>query len=124
VQNIYAANLSARGQEAFETLLQNDSFRLERIVSECHSTPEGSWFDQPEDEWVILLRGSAGLRIDGEPEPIVLNPGDFILIRAHQKHRVEWTSSEEKTYWLALHYRNSQIGDSGKSREANALESI
>jgi cupin 2 domain-containing protein len=107
MQNIYTAFSASGDQEAFEILLQNKALRLERIVSEGHSTPEGCWFDQPEDEWVILLRGSAGLRFDGQPDPIVLNPGDYLLIPAHKKHRVEWTSPTAKTYWLALHYKNS-----------------
>ena len=52
----------------------------------------------------MLLRGSAGLIMDGEPETIVLNPGDYLLIPAHCKHRVEWTSGTEKTVWLAVHF--------------------
>ncbi|MGH8547169.1 MAG: cupin domain-containing protein [Methylococcales bacterium] len=93
-------------REGFETLLQNDCFRVERIVSEGHATPEGEWLDQADDEWVILLHGSAGLTVEGDPGPIVLNPGDYLLIPAHQKHRVEWTSPTEKTYWLAVHFNN------------------
>ncbi|MCI0666812.1 MAG: cupin domain-containing protein [Methylococcaceae bacterium] len=99
-------------REAFETLLQNDCFRLERIVSQSHhATPEGEWFDQPADEWVILLRGSAGLTMEGEAGPIILNPGDHLLIPAHKKHRVEWTSPAEKTVWLAVHFRASVPSD-------------
>lgn len=105
-RNIFSPLSAEKDQEAFETLLHNDCFQLERIVSEGHATLEGMWFDQPEDEWVILLRGSAGLAVEGEPWPIALNPGDYILIPAHQKHRVEWTSPSEKTVWLALHFKS------------------
>ncbi|MCI0654777.1 MAG: cupin domain-containing protein [Methylococcaceae bacterium] len=107
VRNIYSPIATEKDREAFEILLQTDSFRLERILSECHATPAGECYDQPEDEWVILLRGSAGLTMEGEPAEIVLNPGNHILIPAHQKHRVEWTSATEKTCWLALHFKNS-----------------
>jgi cupin 2 domain-containing protein len=107
VGNLYSPISLENGQEAFETLLQNNCFRLERIVSDGHATPGGEWFDQPRDEWVILLGGSAGLLVEGESAPIVLNPGDYVLIPAHQKHRVEWTSPIEKTVWLGLHFKNS-----------------
>ncbi|MGH8559005.1 MAG: cupin domain-containing protein [Methylococcales bacterium] len=107
VQNIYSPIAPEKDREAFETLLQTNGFRLERILSEGHATPAGEYYDQPEDEWVILLRGSAGLTMEGEPEEIVLNPGDHILIPANRKHRVEWTSPIEKTYWLAVHFKSS-----------------
>ncbi|MGR9109126.1 MAG: cupin domain-containing protein [Gammaproteobacteria bacterium] len=104
VGNIYSPVATNSDGETFEILLQTDDFRLERIVSEGHATPAGEWFDQAQDEWVILLQGSAGLSIDGTADPIVLNPGDYLLISARQKHRVEWTSASEKTYWLAVHF--------------------
>lgn len=107
VRNFYAPIPVEKDRETFETLLQHDRFRLERIVSEAHATPDGEWYDQPDDEWVLLLRGSAGLSVEGESGPIVLHPGDYVLIPARQKHRVEWTSATEKTYWLALYFRNS-----------------
>lgn len=107
VANIYSPIATEKGREALEILLQTDSFRVERILSEGHATPAGESYDQPEDEWVILLRGSAGLTMEGEPAEIVLNPGDHILIPAHQKHRVEWTSPTEKTYWIAVHFKDS-----------------
>ena len=102
--NIYARIPDAQPSELFETLLQTEVFTLERIVSNGHATPEGEWYDQARDEWVILLKGSAGLRIEGEPEIITLEPGDHMHLPAHLKHRVEWTAPAEKTVWLALHY--------------------
>ena len=102
--NIYSYIPGALPKELFETLLQTDSFTLERIVSKGHATPLGEWYDQARNEWVILLKGSAGLRIEGEPEVITLTPGDYLHLAAHLKHRVEWTASTEETVWLALHY--------------------
>ena len=31
-------------------------------------------------------------------------PGDWIKIPTHQKHRIEWTSPDEPTVWLAVFY--------------------
>lgn len=88
--------------ELFDTLLQRDGLRLERIVSAGHATPEGEWYDQAWDEWVILLSGSATLRFEGEA-PQRLTPGDYLLIPAHRRHRVEATDHHAQSVWLALH---------------------
>ena len=89
--------------ELFETLWKTDHFQLERIVSFGRGTPPGKWYDQPADEWVILLKGSAGLLFEGQEELTVLHPGDYVHIPAHRRHRVEWTAGEQETVWLALH---------------------
>ncbi|MEN8171238.1 MAG: cupin domain-containing protein [Pseudomonadota bacterium] len=89
-------------QEILETLLQRDGLRLERIVSDGHATAEGEWYDQEWDEWVILLSGSATLLFEnGESRQLI--PGDYLLIPAHCRHRVEATDQQEKSVWLALH---------------------
>ncbi len=76
--------------------------RIERIVSHGHASPEGFWYDQDQDEWVVVLKGQARLRFqDGQIE---LKPGDFVNIPARKKHRVEWTTPHEPTIWLAVHY--------------------
>ena len=77
--------------------------RIERIVSTGQATPPGEWLDQQDDEWVALLAGRAGLRIEGEADVRVLAPGDWVLLRARQRHRVEWTEAGEPTVWLAVH---------------------
>ena len=90
--------------ELFEHIICNSSFKLERIISKGHSTTEGQWFNQTKDEWVILLKGSAGIAIEGEEGTVVLKPGDYMHLPAHLKHRVEWTDPATATVWLALHY--------------------
>jgi cupin 2 domain-containing protein len=90
--------------EHFETLLHSGSVRIERIVSHGHASPPGFWYDQAEHEWVMVLQGQAGLRFEGDDQPVVLKPGDFVNIPAHRRHRVEWTTTEEPTIWLAVHY--------------------
>lgn len=102
--NLFSQNLDSSVKEIFETLLSTDSFKLERIISTGQSTPPGEWYDQDTHEWVILLSGSAGLLFKGENETLVMQPGDFVHIPAHHLHRVEWTDTEHKTVWLALHY--------------------
>jgi cupin 2 domain-containing protein len=102
--NIYAAIPDRASEEIFETLVESGRVRVERIISEAHASPEGSWYDQEQGEWVMVLKGSAGLRIEGQDEPVILKPGEWIDIPAHVRHRVEWTDPEEKTIWLAVFY--------------------
>jgi cupin 2 domain-containing protein len=103
IKNLFDDVQSSASEEVFETLLDNDSFKLEKIVSAGQSTPFGEWYDQETDEWVIMLTGSAGLSFRGQSGIKVLKPGDYLFIPAHAIHRVEWTDSREKTIWLAIH---------------------
>lgn len=89
--------------EFFEQILTRSNVRIERIVSRGHRSPKGFWYDQDRDEWILLVQGSAGLAFEGEPAVIELIPGDHLLIRAHQRHRVVWTAGNEDTIWLAVH---------------------
>lgn len=104
-RNLFSPLPEAIPQEIFETLVHTEQWRLERIVSAGQTTPPGKWYDQETHEWVIVLSGSAKLRFADEPDLVVLQPGDYLLIPAHRRHRVEWTDPEHVTVWLALHYR-------------------
>lgn len=90
--------------ELLETLLDADSVRVERIVSQGHTSPEGFWYDQEQNEWVVVLKGAAKLRFEGDDSTLEMKPGDCVNIPAHKRHRVEWTTPEEPTVWLAVHY--------------------
>ena len=110
--NIFSAIPDLVKDEIFETLLKTAHLKLERIISSGQATPPGKWYDQATDEWVILLKGSAGLLFEGNQETLVLRPGDYVHILAHQRHRVEWTDPRQETIWLALHYSGSGPVDS------------
>ena len=98
-------DLPARADgEIFTELLSREDVRIERIVSTGQSTPVDKPHRQGHDEWVLLLAGSAGLRIEGEGERD-LRPGDHVLIAAHRSHWVTWTAKDQPTIWLAIHFR-------------------
>jgi cupin 2 domain-containing protein len=103
--NIYSLIPQPLKEELLEILLATKGFRMERIVSDGHSTTPGEWYDQETAEWVILLKGSAALLFEGEKDARIMAPGDYLFIPAHKKHRVEWTDGAEKTIWLAFHYK-------------------
>ena len=89
--------------EHFTDLLRRPGIRIERIVSHGQVTPPDTPYDQPHDEWVLLLVGAACLWLDGEGER-ELRPGDVMTIPAHHRHRVIWTRTDGPTVWLALHF--------------------
>ena len=96
--------------EFMETIAETDHMRIERIVSRGHVSEAGFWYDQAEDEYVVLLQGRAHLRFDGETGYVCMKPGDGLFIPRHRKHRVEWTDPEQDTIWLAVFYRSPDKG--------------
>ena len=88
--------------EFIETLAAASGVRIERIVSHGHASPEGFWYDQEQHEFVVLIKGAARLRF--VDETVEMEPGDWINIPAHRRHRVEWTTPDEPTIWLAVFY--------------------
>ena len=101
--NLFADLHEQAAEEQVDALLARPGLRIERIVSTGQASPPGFWYDQPQDEWVIVLRGAAGLLVEGEPEQR-LDPGDFVFLPARKRHRVTWTSPDEPTVWLAVHF--------------------
>jgi cupin 2 domain-containing protein len=99
------SNLPVRlAGEQVDLLLKKPGLRIERIVSTGQVSPPGFWYDQPDDEWVLLLAGAAAVAFEDEPAARTLRPGDWMEIRAHRRHRVEWTDPTEPTVWVAVHY--------------------
>ncbi|MGQ4650252.1 cupin domain-containing protein [Lyngbya aestuarii] len=100
--NIFNLPVELPNEELFESLASSTNLLIERIISTGQTTPTGEWYDQKRDEWVILLQGEAKIAYLDNPA-VTLKAGDYLLIRAHQKHRVEYTSSEPPCIWLAVH---------------------
>ena len=103
-QNIFAGIPESLLEEFFDIILQTRNFKVERIVSRGHITPAGKWYDQEQDEWVMLLQGSAELLFEHKDTPIRLEAGDHINIPSHTRHRVSWTDPAQDCIWLAIHY--------------------
>lgn len=91
-------------EELFEILFENKSIKIERIVSFGHTTPENEWYDQTKNEWVILLSGASELLFEDSNEALKMEPGQFIFIPAHKKHRVIYTAEDKESVWLAIHF--------------------
>ena len=97
VSNLFNYELPERDKEIITTLLKHKNIEVKRIVSNSLITP--NTFKQKEDEFVILLEGSAKLEINGEIK--TLKRGDFLFIPANTKHTLLKTN--KKAIWLAIH---------------------
>jgi cupin 2 domain-containing protein len=109
-KNLFDGAPEGREEEIVETLLDHDGLKVERIISAGQATPPGIWYDQDRNEWVALLKGSAGLLFEGDADIQTMKEGDYVLIPAHRRHRVEWTDLTQTTIWLALHFSASTPG--------------
>lgn len=104
IGNLLADIPGNAGAEESIDLLSRPGLHIERIVSTGQRSPPGFWYDQPQGEWVVVLKGEAMLRFEDEDAPRRLGPGHFVDIAPHRRHRVEWTDPQQPTVWLAVHY--------------------
>ena len=112
--NLFADLPPAGPDEVFDRILAVAGavrgLAVERIVSTGQASPPGFFYDQPQDEWVLVLAGSAELRFADEAAPRTLRAGDHLLIPAHRRHRVERTDRDPPTVWLAVHFGRDGAG--------------
>ena len=103
--NLFAdVSATSAQEEAFCEIFARPALKIERIISQGQASPPEFWYDQAWNEWVIVLKGSATLKFEDEPVARALDVGDYILIPARKRHRVEWTDPQQPTVWLALHF--------------------
>jgi cupin 2 domain-containing protein len=100
--NIFDKVIIDKNEENFFQIFKNESIRVERIVSNGQKSPEDFWYEQIENEYILLLSGNAILEF--EDFEVELKKGDCLNIEAMQKHRVKFTSLDEPTIWFAVFY--------------------
>lgn len=101
-KNIFNSDGIARDKEFSELILSADGeFKMERIMSFGHTSPDGFWYDQREDEWVLLAKGSAQIEFDGG-DVVDMIAGDYVVIMAGMRHRV--TKASEDATWLGFFF--------------------
>lgn len=103
MNNVFAEIPTTVSSEVFDDLLSTKNLRIERILSHGQSSPELGWYDQDENEWVVVLSGFGVIEFEDGRE-VRLNKGDYLNIKAHEKHKVKATSLKEVTVWLAIFY--------------------
>ena len=103
MKNIFSSLPDKLKHESFAELLLHKNIKIERIVSQGHASPENGWYDQKENEWIIVLEGSGSILFESGVE-VNLKKGDYLNIPAHTRHKVIWTDPNGITIWLAIHY--------------------
>ncbi len=93
-------DLSAK-EEIVHSLISHRLVRIERIIS--YGQISNEWYDQQEDEWVVLLQGNATLIFEEEQQEISMEKGSYLFIPAHKKHKVTFTSKQPPCIWLAIY---------------------
>ena len=81
-----------------------NNLKIERIISKGHCSPDDFWYDEPLNEFVLVVKGCGVIKLKKNGKEIRLEPGDYYNIPAHEKHRVEWTDENTETIWLAVYY--------------------
>lgn len=104
INNIFKLPDNLPADELFEAILPDRGILIERIVSCGQCSPPDFWYLQERDEWVVVLQGEAKILWD-QGGLTHLNRGDWLLIPAGIKHRVEYTSSDPPCIWLAVYGR-------------------
>lgn len=99
-ENIFSHITAAGEEEQFNLLMRLPNCRIDRIVSSGHSSPKGFWYNQENDEFILLLQGEATLEF--EDGLVKLKTGDYLYIPKNRKHRVEWTSIDPACVWLCV----------------------
>lgn len=97
IQNLYDKAAPPVTGEHFETLLQHRNLVIERICSSADIPL--TQYVQTQDEWVLLVQGTAEIEIDGKTESF--KPGDYVFLPAKTPHSVKRVS--DGALWLAVH---------------------
>ena len=101
--NIFEPIPSDMAAEVFEQLVRAENVRIERIISKGHTSPDCGWYEQDENEWVMIIDGNATIEFEDGP-PVTLGKGDHLNIPANCKHKVTWSDPNHITIWLAVFY--------------------
>lgn len=99
-------------EEEITIIFENERLRVENIRSFGNTSAEGFWYDQNEDEWVQVTKGSAVLEFD--KHKLGLKCGEHYYIRAHERHRIAYASGDCE--WLCVFLKNQ---DPKSRRQAN-----
>jgi len=101
LDNVFIAAGWDKVKEYYETLVERPGFRVERIMSAGHTSPAEGWYEQNENETVVLLKGHAVLEFENDRK-VEMNVGDMLTIQQYEKHKVAYTSKNPECVWLAV----------------------
>lgn len=91
-------NLPKIDHEFFQTLLKKENIEIKKIISNTLKTPQT--FKSNKNEFVILLKGCAKLKINNQIKK--LKSGDYLFIPANTKHIL--LKTKKTAIWLAIYF--------------------
>jgi cupin 2 domain-containing protein len=97
IRNLFDNAAPPATGERFNVLLEHKNLVIERICSSADIPL--TQYVQTQDEWVLLVRGTAEIEIDCKTES--LKSGDYVFLPADTPHCVRKVS--EGALWLAVH---------------------
>lgn len=100
-ENIFSHIAETGEEEQFNLLLKSPNCRIDRIVSAGHSSPKGFWYDQENDEFILLVQGEATIEFE-DRGMVTMKAGDYLLIPQGCKHRLENSSVDPVCIWLCV----------------------
>ncbi|MCW9088308.1 MAG: cupin domain-containing protein [Gammaproteobacteria bacterium] len=103
LNNLFEGIPEVVGEELFDEIVNSAGVRVERILSQGQTSPASGWYDQDENEWVVILQGAGKIAFEDGSE-VLLSRGDYLNIPKHTKHRVAWAEPDAVTVWLAVFY--------------------
>jgi len=101
IANVFKIDELPIEEELTSILAETSNVRIERIIS---TGQVSNWYDQEEVEYVILLEGDANIEYENS-KVIALTKGDTLLIPAHIKHRVSYTSNSPSCIWICIFWK-------------------
>ncbi len=113
--NILSGIPEALPQELEQLLLENEHLSIRRILSKGHSAPAQGWYEQQDNEWVLVVKGEGIIEFTDHSERH-MQEGDYCYIPALKKHRVKWTPEQEVTIWLAIHFPGQKLTQKKQAR--------
>ncbi|QIV94193.1 cupin domain-containing protein [Allofrancisella frigidaquae] len=99
--NLFGVIPNFSKHEKFIDLLNTKNIKIEKIISYGQVTPTDTPYIQQYDEWVLVLKGNAKLKL--EDKEYNLEQGEYLFIPKNSKHWVTYT--DNPTIWLAIHIK-------------------
>ena len=98
--NIYDFPELPLPDELTTIMAEKGNVRIERVISTGHVS---DWYDQSDTEFVVLLEGNAVVEFQNN-RSVAMSNGDTLLIPPHERHRVNFTSTEPPCIWLCIFF--------------------
>ena len=103
MNNLLANIPTALTEEIVQVLVESPGVRIERIVSRGQTTARGNWYDQPDQEWVLLLQAQRGCALPIKTNQSRWGPATMSTFQPTASIGSNGPANQP-TIWLAIHF--------------------